>query len=407
MLATLPLPPRAAASAALGWRFQLMVATAFFIAAICWSPLLPGLLHLDNGLAFLAAFLVYAALTMSSRGVSVAAACSCALIVVACLALFIGTGSRTLLARVAPIPMLLFAARQTTFVPRLIERLCDVLSAFAVFAVVMSIIGFAYAWFGGQPLLSIENGDGRENALYLTTMTNFWVGTVIRPSFIYDEPGAFSFALCAIVAMREMLGRPARLSWLVLLGGLITLSITHMLILALYMLWRLGFARSALIAAVVAVAGAISLSSVGGDELGFVADRFTVDDGKLSGDNRSDQISNFLNVVNPEILLVGDVECQKRPERACEEHGDISSSPVTPVYRGGLLMLVVQVWTHVALIACAIRRRAFVFPVLALSLMLLQRPYFEGYGYGFFTYLLLFSMQAVIARQRARGGVAR
>ena len=402
MPAALSLPPRPDAAVAPGWRFRATLATAFFILAICWSPLLPGLLHIDTGLAFLTAFMLYAALTIGDRGVPVAAAGTCALIVAVCLALFIATGSRTLLARIAPVPMLLFAARQTISVRGLVERLCDAMSAFASIGVIACIIGFAYAWFGGQPVLSIENNDGRENALYLTTMTNFWVGTVIRPSFIYDEPGAFSFVVCAVVVMREMLGRPARLSWLLMLGGLITLSLTHMLILLLFLGQRLGWARSAIVGAVL-LAGAMSLANLVGDELGFVAERFTVDDGKLSGDNRSNQIGNFMDIVNPEILLVGDVECQKRPERMCEEHGDISSSPVTPVYRGGLLMLIVQLWTHVALLVCAMRRRAFVFPALAMSLLLLQRPYFEGYGYGFATYILLFHMQAMIARLRRRG----
>lgn len=388
--AALPAPPSRA-----------LLATAFFILALCWSPLLPGLLHLDNGLAFLVAFLLLAALTIADSGVSVAVATTCALLVVACLLLFVATGSRTMLARLAPVPMLLFIAHQAVSVRGLVERLCDVMSAYVAIGIVLCVIGFVYAWSGGQPLLSIDNGDGRENALYLTTMSNFRVGTVIRPSFIYDEPGAFSFLVCAVVAMRDMLGRPGRLSWFLMLGGLVTLSLTHMLILMLFLVRRLGFVRSGLIAAVL-VAGALAVVSAQ-DGLGFVAERFTVDDGKLAGDNRSDQISNFMAVVTPEIFLFGDIQCQKRPERGCEEHGDISSSPVTPTYRAGLAMLLVQLWTHAALVVCAVRRRAFLFPALTLSLLLLQRPYFEGYGYGFITYIVLFHMRGLLAR----GGVRR
>jgi hypothetical protein len=379
------------------------LAVAVFMAAICWSPLIPGLLHLNSSLAFIAAFLLFSAITVARVGLDTAVACTSLALVLACLLLFLATGSPTLLARVAPLPMLLFASYQAVSLRPLVDRLCDALSAFMAIGIVMCIVGFAYAYAGGQPILSIENTDGRENALYLTTMSNFVFGSVIRPSFIYDEAGAFSFMICAVVVQREMLGRGARLSWFLMVGGLITLSLTHTLILLLFMARRLGIATTAAIVALLAVAGATAVQS--NDDLSFFADRFEVQDGKLAGDNRSNQVQNFFAVVNPEIVLFGDVECHKRPERTCDEHGDISSSPVTPTYRAGVLMLGVQLLVHAALLVAFLRRREFRFPALALTLLLLQRPYFEGYGYGFMTYVALFQMfQPGMRRPRSVAG---
>ncbi|MEP6502258.1 MAG: hypothetical protein ABJD97_02935 [Betaproteobacteria bacterium] len=375
--------------AGLGW----LVATGFFLLALCWSPLLPGLLGLESSVAFLAGFALFTSLVNGRRGVPVAVAGACAALVLVCLLLFLVTGSKTLLARLVPVPLLVFAAWQANSVEGLVERLCDAMSAFCVAGVAMCVVGFVYAYLGGQPVLSIVNNDGRENALYLTTMTNFWVGNVIRPSFIYDEPGAFAFMVCATVAMREALGRPGRLSWLLILGGLITLSITHMLVLMMFLVRRIGWARTGLVATVL-VGGVATLIQTT-DEFDFVADRFTVDDGKLSGDNRSDQVANLLAVITPEMFLFGDVMCHDRPDRVCEEHGDISSSPATPVYRGGVVMLATQITVHVALVVAFLRQRRFRFPALVFTILLLQRPYFEGYGYGFFTYLLLFHMLAM------------
>ena len=369
---------------------RALTATAFFMLAICWSPLLPGLLSIPSSLAFVTAFVVYTGLVISKRGVDVPLLVLSLLLIMCCLVLLLATGSRTLLARTAPLPLLVFAAHQTASIDKLPEAICRALSIFLITGVVLSIIGFAYAYSGGQPLLSIANPDGRENSLALTTMTNVWFANIIRPSFIYDEPGAFSFVVCATVALREVLGKSARTSYFLMLGGLITFSLTHVLILILFLLARLGLVKTSLIAAAVVATFVMALPE--SDEFDFFTARFAIEEGRLSGDNRSDQLDNLAEIINPEILLFGDIACHDRPNRICEEHGDISSSPATPVYRGGLLLLAAQVVVHVALIVAFFRRRAFRFAALTLSLLLLQRPYFEAFGYGFITYTILFTM---------------
>jgi len=128
------------------------------------------------------------------------------------------------------------------------------------------------------------------------------------------------------------------------------------------------------------------------EELEVLVSRFSIEDGQFAGDSRSNQVENFFAVVHPGMVLFGDAECHDRPERNCEEHGDITSSPVTPTYTGGIVALIVQLGVHAGLIVAFFRSRRFRFSALALTLLLLQRPYFEIGGYGFISFLLLFLM---------------
>src|SRR4051812_35995979 len=87
-----------------------LLALAVFMAAICWSPLMPGLLHLNSSLAFIGAFVLFTGITASRAGLDTTVACASLALMLACLILFLATGSATLLARVAPLPMLLLAS---------------------------------------------------------------------------------------------------------------------------------------------------------------------------------------------------------------------------------------------------------------------------------------------------------
>jgi hypothetical protein len=372
------------------WKFRVLSATAFFMVAISWSPLLPGLLSLNSGIAFLGTFLLFAAVSISERGISSRLAFVCTLLLIGSMILLVATQSITLWNRTAPLGLLIFAAHEIASIRRLAETVCRLLTAWLVTGVVLSIVGFIYAFTGGEPLLSIANPDGRENFLYLTTMSGSPIGSVIRPAWVYDEPGAFSFLICATVALRHMLNMSARPSAFLMLGGLITLSLTHLLIAVLFLVSRLGVLKATMLAAVLALGAQFVVPEL--EEFDFVTARFAIEDGRLAGDNRSNQIDNFVDVANVRIFLFGDVECHDRPDRSCDQHGDISSSPVTPTYYGGVFLLAAQLAVHTALIWAFFVRQSFRLPALILTILLLQRPYFAGFGYGLSTYVILFLM---------------
>jgi hypothetical protein len=380
-------PARMRARTGLG---TMTTATAFFIAALSWSPLLPALFSIPFSVALLASSLGMMILTGSVPGTSRAIALVCGVMLIIAVAMFAITQSSNLLLRTAPLPLLIFSAYQARLVEGLPDALCTWLTRFMVVGVAGAIVGFVYAYLGGAPLLEIANIDGRENGLYLSTMSNVYLLGIIRPSFIYDEAGAFSFILCATVALRALLGRSAGPSYFLMLGGLITFSVAHILLTLVFLGFRLGPAKTvAAVAALLVVLVPVAATS---EEFEFFFSRFEVADGQLSGDNRSIQIANFIDVVSPRILLFGDVDCHSRVDGNCEEHGDISSSPVTPTYKGGIVALLVQLAVHIGLAAAFIRHSRFRFVALVLTLLLLQRPYFDITGYGFMTYLMLFLM---------------
>jgi len=318
-----------------------LTATVFFIAALSWSPLLPVVFKIPFTVGLLAAFCVFAMQIGSMRSISPSVTAVCAGMLLICVLFLLITQSTNLLLRTAPLPLLIFLAYQTRVIEGLPDRLCTWLTRFVAFGTAGAIAGLVYAYVGGPPLFEISNIDGRENGLYLSTFSNVYLLGIIRPSFIYDEAGALSFILCATVVLREVLGRSRGVSYFLMLGGLVTFSVTHMLLTIIFL-----------------------------------------------------QIANFFDIVSPRVVLFGDIDCHSRADGVCDEHGDISSSPVTPTYKGGIVALFVQLCVHIGLAVAFFVDKRYRFPTVVMTLLLLQRPYFEISGYGFVTFLMLFLMLA-------------
>lgn len=369
---------------------RLMTAIVVFIAAFSWSPLLSAFVPLSPTLLFLSAALAYTALYGFECRINTLALFSGLLLLASAAAMLVASQSATLFARLIPLPLLILSAAHASDDRDMQSRLCTALTGIMLVGVIGAIIGFFYAYFGGMPLFSIVNPDGRGNQFYLTTMTNFWYAGTIRPCFIYDEPGAFSFALCSTVLIRELLGRSPKLSYTLMLGGLITLSISHLIATMLYLGFRAGVSKTLV---VLAISLAILVPMLQeNQQLAFFVDRFSIEDGQLAGDNRTEQIQNFFRVVTPSVVALGDAACHSRPERRCAEHGDITSSPVTPTYRGGIVLLIVQLALHLAIVVACFKGRTHAFAGILLTVLLLQRPYFSEIGYGFLVFFILFTM---------------
>ena len=368
----------------------MLCTLAFLMVAVSWSPLLPGLFSVNSSLFFLGSFVPFAAIIGYQQRLNIRLVLICCTLLAVSLLSLMLTQSTTLWNRTAPLGFILFAAYYIARDRRLVESLCAALSVWLGVGIVMSMTGLFYAYVGGDPLLAIENPDGRDNLLYLTTMSGPPLGNVIRPSWVYDEPGAFSFLICSVVALRHVLKRATKWSWLLMIGGLVTLSLTHALLMVVFLLFHLGVLRTTALAALL-VTGVHSLAPEV-EDLDFVTARFVIEDGRLAGDNRSDQIENFMNIASVQTLFFGNIECHDRPDRSCDEHGDISSSPATPTYYGGLILLMAQIATHAALVIAFFKRRDLRLPAMFLTILLLQRPYFAGFGYGLMAYVSVFLM---------------
>jgi len=248
------------------------------------------------------------------------------------------------------------------------------------------IIGFAYAINGGDALVSIINADGRSNGFYLSTFSNTYFNGFIRPSGLYDEPGALSFFICINVALREYFGLPRRLTWQLIALGLVTSSLAHVIFLMFFILHVyqknvLYLFRFVFIALVL---GFILLSfdspvSILYDDLSA---RLSIVDGKLVGDNRSFLITNALGYLDPRVFffgldgncIVGDPLCRQGMYLMYGEN------PFTPLVHYGIFLSLIYYLGLTGFVYFAVKHKSYL--ALAVALLLLQRPYIFNYGYS-------------------------
>ena len=148
--------------------------------------------------------------------------------------------------------------------------------------------------------MSFPNNDGRINYFFYTTLTNVYLGNFIRPSGIYDEPGALSFYVCFVAAMRHLLNKDNKLTWLLLIFGFITLSLAHLIYCFFHFLSErfskkniLRFSGLAVFLIVLGFgSGAHQLLS---DKL---INRLAVtEDGTIAGDNRSFRMFSVIDLI--------------------------------------------------------------------------------------------------------------
>jgi len=272
----------------------------------------------------------------------------------------------------------------------IVHRVIKWLSIFSIIAVTLSIFSFIYTYLGGESYFSFPNPDGRINHLYLFSFANTINYNIMRPSFIYDEPGALSFFIVIVVLLREIYSFDKKITIFILIGGLVTLSLTHIMMTFLYLFFR---SKAKYTITVIAIIGLILFSLKDVPAMGFFFDRFKVNEsGKLQGDNRSKQIKNFSRIIDLDILILGNYKCDDKINKRCTNHGDISSSPVTPLYRGGISILVIQLITYFSLFILIFKNKKLIYPSVSLILLISQRPYFGEIGYQFMIYIVIISM---------------
>jgi len=235
-------------------------------------------------------------------------------------------------------------------------------------------IGIAYAYLGGAPQSVTYIGD-RSIMLYLTTYSLYEAGGIIRPSGIFDEPGAFAMFVTAVISLNELFRYNRRWTKGIALLGLITGSFTQFIITALY--FSLTSAASLKRVSVVAIMLCLLALSI---ELiepvhefvdYFFFKRLEMVDGRLAGDNRTHQIESSFELVDVDIMLKG-----QRVTQTNREGHDLSSNPFTILMFYGVFIWLPYLFIELWLLFCVFTSRKYlVFPSLACFLTLLQRPY--------------------------------
>lgn len=250
-------------------------------------------------------------------------------------------------------------------------------------------IGFFLALIGTDALITFSNPDGRSVGLFSTTLSNtvFRVdgSIIIRPSGIYDEPGALSFFTIAAALLCELTKSLKSRSWLLLTLGLVTASLAHLIFLALFSIYKTNKKyRPALLGCIALLA--VILGSIANeyeptsDKANYVS-RLTIsrlastEDG-LEGDNRTTLIKNAVSKLEITNLVFGlDSKCVSAVFECKNQHGNFGENPLSPLVSGGLAGIG---GLYIAGIIClAIAGWASKKPLLffAIFLVFLQRPY--------------------------------
>ena len=205
---------------------------------------------------------------------------------------------------------------------------------------------------------------------------------MIRPSGIYDEPGAFSFFICAIVTMRELLGLDKGKSILLLVVGMVTLSMAHVVYFVVYLFSSGIKAKMVLFALFALIVMAVAVQVSGLAELinaVFVSRFYFDEDGMLHGDNRTQNMLNALGIIyhNPEVLLYGMSDAV-----LIEIDQEFGANPLNPVINLGLVGSL-SYYVVVVILLTGIFRGAKYFPVFGFGLLLMQRDYIYVVSYSF------------------------
>jgi MFS family permease len=252
---------------------------------------------------------------------------------------------------------------------------------FTLILLIGGVIGTIYSYFGGQPLLEVQVGY-RTTYLYLTTFSFANTGDFIRPSGIFDEPGALVMYATIVTIFNDILNKNQRLNVAIIVLLVFVGSLAGMFVALLYLLTsnnmriyrKSGLQWISLLFLFYIFIGYVFTSNPLDIVLDtFYTDRLHVVDGRLVGDNRSNQVEDFFTLVDEEIILRGDNVAMKYSD---DNTVDMSSNPFSIIFGYGLIISL-PYFALLLLLAYTTFQNRFhdSYALLGLLLLLLQRPY--------------------------------
>jgi hypothetical protein len=279
----------------------------------------------------------------------------------------------------------------------------DISTIFISILLIGAYIGFLYALGGGRPLFEFPNVDGRTNYFFLTTGTNIKILNIIRPSGIYDEPGALSFFICAISLMRVLFHRNDLLTFVLLIAGVITFSLTHILILFVYALYYFSKYKKKkkiiwYLLIILIVCG--YFYNTFQDELDqMLFSRFmqTHNDRIIAGDNRSGQLKKCFELLDAKVFFWGlDDIVYSNTRLMSKRYGDIGENPLSQIILYGIFIGWPYYIFLITISLAGLMKRNLFFIFIAIGMLYLQRPYISAMGYGFyFLFFLIRSLNTI------------
>lgn len=279
------------------------------------------------------------------------------------------------------------------------ERLVGYRSLFFinVFAWILlsgAVIGLIYSMSGGGPMLELRIAD-RTTFLFLTTFAEDSGGGFIRPTAIYNEPGALAMVVTVILVLNHEMGVFKKSSIALAIALIFVGSLAGAIVSALYFLTsRLlspAWKGALIIFLVAAISAVFVLRDSGNAIVDFLDDmyleRLRVEDGWLVGDNRTGQVMVFLDRVDEEIILQGGAFS------GAFSDVDVSSNPFSMIASHGVFISLPYFFALVWLGLLMLRGKSSnLFGPAAILLTLLQRPYLLYFPWSAMILLAMFSV---------------
>jgi len=370
--------------------------TLLIVFVILPSPALQHLISIDIKEAFPLAilsvmmYLMFNNACLSQRIILLAML----LLIISAFASILSNSTSQLLMGLALFLMILISKMVETFL--ITSNSINIAYYFTVILLVGAWIGFFYALLGGAPLVCVDNPDGRQSCLFLATLSNsanIDFLRIIRPAGVFDEPGALSFFTILVVCLNELGGGGKKKSITLLLLGIITLSLTHIVCIITYCFIIFRKKTVYLVLVFGFLLGYAQIYSPD-DSLLYSSffSRFVITDEGLKGDNRSNQVKEFFSLIDSNTSRYGDNVLIK-------ERGGVSQSeaqtanPFSIWFAYGFIMWIPYAITLLFLIVHFFNQIPSVkITSILLFFLLLQRPYIYSMYWGLAIWFVIASM---------------
>lgn len=282
-----------------------------------------------------------------------------------------------------------FLASQSTY--KEIQKFVSLSSIFLLIVLTGAVIGFSLAYLGMPPILEFPRYSygGGTLYVYVTTITNYVRSNFIRPSGIYNEPGALSFVTCLIAFMRRACNKDYRVTWIILMLGFITFSLAHLIFVFVFLLSekfsikKTGFFCTLMMVAFVVIF-TTDMDKV--FEKRLLTRIIPQESGTIVGDNRTFRMINAWNVICDEhqalFFGVGPAYSFNRSE-VKDRYKNMNDNPLENLAGRGIFLT----WQYYAFVFIAIVPAFFVptkrnLAFFGVGLLFLQRPYLYSFGYS-------------------------
>jgi hypothetical protein len=278
-----------------------------------------------------------------------------------------------------------------------IYKVVEIASNFILILLLGGSVAFILSMIGFGDIGSFTNPNGIENRIYFFTFSNVGWSGLLRPAGIYDEPGAFSFFISGIAAARHLLRMNNKRTWIILLLGLQTLSVAHVV----YMIFH-AFASQNINLKVLIKAGVVFLFiNVVAllDKTNIIYNQFL---GRFSGGNFGEgrlqgvyRIFNYF-MDNPELFWMGsralyhDVGgyLNHWTNIGAVYGGSLGGNALFPIAVNGFISSIPYLFILLSLVVAPLFKGRFYMVALGMAALIYNRDYMFVISYSFVILLI-------------------